>query len=128
MLKRYEDGYIKLEKLVNADPGRKPSERYSDSDTDSADPGIPSERYSDSDTDSADPGKPSERYSDSDTDITDPGKPSERYSDSDTDITDPRKPESDDNLPSCSGAYHDFDISGENNLYYILGSCKWSHH
>ena len=94
MLKRYEDGYIKLEKLVNADPGRKPSERYSDSDTDSADP----------------------------------GKPSERYSDSDTDITDPRKPESDDNLPSCSGAYHDFDISGENNLYYILGSCKWSHH
>ena len=111
MLKRYEDGYIKLEKLVNADPGRKPSERYSDSDTDSADPGIPSERYSDSDTDSADP-----------------GKPSERYSDSDTDITDPRKPESDDNLPSCSGAYHDFDISGENNLYYILGSCKWSHH
>ena len=84
MLKRYEDGYIKLEKLVNADP-RKPSERYSDSDTDSADPGIPSERYSDSDTD----------------------------------ITDPRKPESDDNLPSCSGAYHDLDISGENNLYYI---------
>jgi len=94
LLKRYEDGYIKLEKLVNADPGRKPSERYSDSDTDSADPGIPSERYSDSDTDSADP-----------------GKPSERYSDSDTDINDPRNPESDDNLPSCSGAYHDFDIS-----------------